>query len=612
MSTTTEHEIAYRYAGGDEGARGTIMELEFDAASRGANVKFLSCAPYEEEWLLPPLTMISCKREEERGDPPHVKRCLICTITVNPTALDMEGLTDDFDARPQLKHAGGGGGKSEPNERLLHEAVLSGLPSHFLCPFTNSIMEDPVYASDGFAYERENLRAWMEERRTSGEHLVSPLTHEGIDYKMTEAAELKAEITAHHNSALQRLIRAGLYVTKNENGNGGSSAKGGGGLVAADADSLKSMTQGLGLLAATTSSAARTGGVGLHGVSVEQTGIARIDRLAQVFGVLDRLHGMLAETTADWKTPMFVVLGAESCGKSTILERVTMLPIFPRADGLCTRMPIKIQLRRTPEPKPPTLERFNLETKQTEGPPRTITLSGKMDVRLAMEDAMRAECGVVTGISRTHMLILSVNSPDVPNLDLVDLPGLVSARRANEPDDLPEQSEELLRNFILDNKEHALFLAVVRATTPPNTAPVLGKLIQELEVEKQTLGIFSMCDEFADSYLENTLVPRLTNEARDGVPLKPHGYIATMNAPVSEGNLTSAQRLEKQAIHELEWFRDKPGVQSVLNHEGRCLVGSNALIEKMDDMFCLYVRQTWAPIAAQKLAEYERELQVDA
>ena len=34
------------------------MEIEFDAASRGANVKFLSCAPHEEEWLLPPLTML--------------------------------------------------------------------------------------------------------------------------------------------------------------------------------------------------------------------------------------------------------------------------------------------------------------------------------------------------------------------------------------------------------------------------------------------------------------------------------------------------------------------------------------------------------------------------
>ena len=58
-----------------------------DAASRGANVQFLSCAPHEEEWILPPFTMLSCKNVEERGEPPAVKRVLECSITVNPIAL---------------------------------------------------------------------------------------------------------------------------------------------------------------------------------------------------------------------------------------------------------------------------------------------------------------------------------------------------------------------------------------------------------------------------------------------------------------------------------------------------------------------------------------------
>ena len=69
--------------------------------------------------------------------------------------------------------------------------------------------------------------------------------------------------------------------------------------------------------------------------------------------------------------------------------------------------------------EPPTLELYNLETKRAEGKKRTITLCGKMDVRLAMEDAMRTASGVdrVQGVSKTHMLILSVSNPDVPNLD---------------------------------------------------------------------------------------------------------------------------------------------------------------------------------------------------
>ena len=45
------------------------------------------------------------------------------------------------------------------------------------------------------------------------------------------------------------------------------------------------------------------------------------------------------------------------------------------------------------------------------------------------------------------MLVLRVHSPTVPCLDLVDLPGLVSAKHKDEPDDLPEQTEQLLSDI---------------------------------------------------------------------------------------------------------------------------------------------------------------------
>ena len=46
-----------------------------------------------------------------------------------------------------------------------------------------------------------------------------------------------------------------------------------------------------------------------------------------------------------------------------------------------------------------------------------------------------------------------------------------------------------------------------------------------------------------------------------------------------------------------------------MNVDGRSLLGSNALVEQMDEMFCLHVRKTWAPIAAQKLREQEADVQ---
>ena len=39
------------------------------------------------------------------------------------------------------------------------------------------------------------------------------------------------------------------------------------------------------------------------------------------------------------------MFGAESTGKSTILERIAMLPIFPEGKDLCTRMAVDVRLR---------------------------------------------------------------------------------------------------------------------------------------------------------------------------------------------------------------------------------------------------------------------------
>jgi hypothetical protein len=40
------------------------------------------------------------------------------------------------------------------------------------------------------------------------------------------------------------------------------------------------------------------------------------------------------------------VLGNEKSGKSTLLERLTMMPVFPKDEDICTRMAIQLRLRR--------------------------------------------------------------------------------------------------------------------------------------------------------------------------------------------------------------------------------------------------------------------------
>ena len=44
--------------------------------------------------------------------------------------------------------------------------------------------------------------------------------------------------------------------------------------------------------------------------------------------------------------PRVIVVGGKSAGKSSLLEMITKCPIFPRHSDFCTKMPIKLQLKR--------------------------------------------------------------------------------------------------------------------------------------------------------------------------------------------------------------------------------------------------------------------------
>ena len=45
------------------------------------------------------------------------------------------------------------------------------IPSHFLCPITQALMEEPVVTADGHTYEKTAIEAWLRD------HDTSPLTN---------------------------------------------------------------------------------------------------------------------------------------------------------------------------------------------------------------------------------------------------------------------------------------------------------------------------------------------------------------------------------------------------------------------------------------------------
>ena len=66
--------------------------------------------------------------------------------------------------------------------------------------------------------------------------------------------------------------------------------------------------------------------------------------LNHIFDITDDLQDVLQELLHGWEPPQVVVIGRENTGKSTILERLCMLPMFPHESKVCTRMAIRVKV----------------------------------------------------------------------------------------------------------------------------------------------------------------------------------------------------------------------------------------------------------------------------
>lgn len=71
-----------------------------------------------------------------------------------------------------------------------------------------------------------------------------------------------------------------------------------------------------------------------------------------------------------------IVVGSESSGKSTILERLCNVLVLPRAQDKCTTMSIVMKLRNTPTPLPPELRVIRIEDGQVVDGPHMIAATG--------------------------------------------------------------------------------------------------------------------------------------------------------------------------------------------------------------------------------------------
>ena len=353
------------------------------------------------------------------------------------------------------KRKRGGGSSSGRNAPVPVSRDIAMLDS-FHDPITYAPMTDPVLcAEDGHTYDRASIEAWIATCARNGRPPTSPLTRVVIS-----AEGLKP------NTVVKKLMEE--FRCKVGGGDG----------VAIDA---------------------------LIKEHIEKSDqpIVSVGELDAVFAALDPLRGTLSSMLDGWAPPQIVVVGNEDSGKSTLLERLAMMPIFPRGSMVCTRIAIAVQLRRG-DAAPVVLEMVDVETGESVAGSRLEIAAEVADthVREAMDAEIQRANGSTNGVCHDRRIVLHVTRPDLPNLDFLDLPGIVGASRRGEPKDMGEQTAQLARSNIKRIGDAGLFLWTHKDAEVHDSNAL--KLVKEdnPEFEARTIGVLTMSDKVHEDDVE--------------------------------------------------------------------------------------------------------------
>ena len=103
--------------------------------------------------------------------------------------------------------------------------------------------------------------------------------------------------------------------------------------------------------------------------------------------------------------------------------------------------------------------------------------------------------GKVAGVIH-DVLTTEVYSYHVPNINLIDLPGIMAAAIPGEPEDIMDQTRSLVESYL--TQAHSLVLAVVAAPTRIRNSQAI-QLIQKHKKQSITLGVITKPDKLFDN-----------------------------------------------------------------------------------------------------------------
>ncbi|XXG51094.1 hypothetical protein AAC387_Pa02g4947 [Persea americana] len=245
--------------------------------------------------------------------------------------------------------------------------------------------------------------------------------------------------------------------------------------------------------------------------------------------------------------PTIVVVGDQSSGKSSVLESLAGISL-PRGQGICTRVPLIMRLQNHSD------DELELQLEY-----QSMTIRTTVDkIADAINIATEEIAGPGKGISHTP-LTLVVRKKGVPDLTMVDLPGIMRVPVHGHPEDIYEQISDIIMEYI--SPTESIILNVLSATVDFPTCESIRMSQRVDKTGERTLAVVTKVDKAPEGLPEKVT----TDAVNIGL-----GYVCVRNRIGDES-------YEEARTKEAELFESHP----LLSEIDKSIVGIPVLSQKL-------------------------------
>lgn len=239
-------------------------------------------------------------------------------------------------------------------------------------------------------------------------------------------------------------------------------------------------------------------------------------------------------------------MGDQSSGKSSVLESLSGVP-FPRGAGLVTKCATELRMHRIPSGEP-----WSAHLSLSWDKPQPADAG---PVSSPEEIGPKIEClteFLLAGSGRpgatfeaVHSIRIDLKSPDVPDLTVIDLPGIVRTAVEGQSSSVIQEVDGLLNRYLAEDR--TVILAVLPVNVDIATADILERASIVDPDGKRTIGVLTKPD-LVDKGGEDEVMAVLQGLRK---PLR-LGYVMVRNR--SQEQVKNNLSLEEAKVQETAYF----------------------------------------------------------